>query len=161
MPRDAEDASDVVTDLSMATPIGTIVTCRRELKNFLINIQGKTLPANLVILDIDKFEVIMGMDWLASGYTIIDCYKKEVVFKPPVEQEYRFVGSHVKEALEGEVKLENISIVKEFLDIFPENLSRLPPKCEVEFAINLSLGTVSISKASYRMIPVELKELKE
>ena len=72
-------------------------------------------------------------------------------------------GFHVC-ALKGykiELKVEDIPVVEEFLDVFSEDLPGLPPDREVEFAIDLVLGIGPISKAPYRMAPTELKELKE
>ena len=51
-------------------------------------------------------------------------------------------------------------IVRDFLEVFPEDLPGLPPNREIEFVIELVLGTSPISKAPYRMVPTELKELK-
>ena len=51
-------------------------------------------------------------------------------------------------------------IVKDFLEVFPENLPGLPPDREIEFVIELVPGTASIYKAPCKMAPVELKELK-
>ena len=48
----------------------------------------------------------------------------------------------------------------DFTDVFPNEVSGLPPKKEVEFVIDLVPGTAPISKAPYRMAPTELKELK-
>jgi hypothetical protein len=59
-----------------------------------------------------------------------------------------------------ELEIKDIPIVREFLDVFPEDLPGLPPDCEVEFSIDLVSGTAPISKAPYRMAPAELKELK-
>ncbi|XP_057948324.1 uncharacterized protein LOC131143992 [Malania oleifera] len=139
----------------------------------------------VTVLNMHGFEVILGMNWLASGYPNIDCYKKEVVFRPPEQQEFRFVGSRmrasplillamrakrllfngcqeyltwVKETPKGEVNVEDIPIVKEFPDVFPEDFPGLPLKWEVEFAIDLSLGMTQIFKDVYRMAPAELKE---
>nr|GEX09519.1 hypothetical protein [Tanacetum cinerariifolium] len=52
-------------------------------------------------------------------------------------------------------------VVRDFSDVFPEELPRIPPEREVEFGIELVSGTQPISKAPYRMAPIELKELKE
>nr|GFA81877.1 hypothetical protein [Tanacetum cinerariifolium] len=52
-------------------------------------------------------------------------------------------------------------IVSEFIDVFPEELPGIPPVREVEFNIELILGAEPISKAPYRMAPIELKELKD
>ena len=57
-------------------------------------------------------------------------------------------------------KLEDIPIVCSFLEVFPQELPSLPPEREVEFVIELALGTELISKAPYRMSLPELKELK-
>ena len=67
----------------------------------------------------------------------------------------------VRDARETELKLEDILVVKEFPDVFPEELPGLPLDREIEFAIELIPGTGPISKAPYRMAPAELKELKE
>jgi hypothetical protein len=52
-------------------------------------------------------------------------------------------------------------VVKDFLDVFPEELSGMPPDTEVEFVIDLLPGTAPISKRPYRMSIEELKELKK
>ena len=57
-------------------------------------------------------------------------------------------------------KLENITIVCEFGEVFLEDLPGLPPDREIEFSIDVIPGTASISQAPYRMAPAELKELK-
>lgn len=56
--------------------------------------------------------------------------------------------------------VENALIVKGFLDVFPDDLSGLHPDRDVEFVIDLVLGTRAISIAPYRMESGELKELK-
>ncbi|RVW21559.1 Retrovirus-related Pol polyprotein from transposon 297 [Vitis vinifera] len=61
---------------------------------------------------------------------------------------------------ENDLKLEDIPIVRDYPDVFPEDLPGLPPEREVEFTIDLAPGTAPISKAPYRMAPMELKELK-
>ena len=60
----------------------------------------------------------------------------------------------------GHVNLEYIPVIKEFPDLFPEELLGLPPKREVDMAIEVLPGTTPISRAPYRMAPTELKELK-
>jgi hypothetical protein len=55
----------------------------------------------------------------------------------------------------------NIQFVKDFPDVFPEELPGIPLDREVEFVIDLLPGTAPISKRSYRMLVEELKELKK
>ncbi len=57
--------------------------------------------------------------------------------------------------------LEDIPIVCEFSDVFPPELTMMPPDKEIEFVLDVVPGTALVSKAPYRMAPVELGELKE
>jgi hypothetical protein len=59
-----------------------------------------------------------------------------------------------------ELNLEDIHIIHEFSDVFPDNLPGMPPERVIEFQIELQPGTAPIAKALYKMSPVELKELK-
>ena len=56
------------------------------------------------------------------------------------------------------MKLDDIPVVKEFLDVFPEDLLGIPIDREIEFSIDLLPRTSPILKAPYRMAPTELKE---
>ncbi|TYK08793.1 retrotransposon protein, putative, Ty3-gypsy subclass [Cucumis melo var. makuwa] len=68
--------------------------------------------------------------------------------------------AHVMDTQSSKLKLEDIPVVREFPDVFPEELSGLPPDREIEFSIDLVSGTAPISQAPYRMAPIELRELK-
>jgi hypothetical protein len=57
-------------------------------------------------------------------------------------------------------QLENILVVCEYPDVFPDDLPGMPPDRDVEFVIELQPGTAPISKRPYRMPPKELAELK-
>lgn len=57
--------------------------------------------------------------------------------------------------------MEDTLVVYEFSNVFLDNLSRLAPKKEVQFNIELALRTTPISKASYRIVLEELQELKK
>ena len=58
------------------------------------------------------------------------------------------------------MNFENIPMIREFTDVFPEELLGVPPEREVDLSIKVVQGTTPISKAPYRMAPTELKELK-
>ena len=60
----------------------------------------------------------------------------------------------------GKVDVEKIPIVREFLDVFPKELPGIPLKREVDLSIEIVPGIAPVSRAPYRMAPVELKELK-
>jgi hypothetical protein len=174
-------------EVLVATPVGKAVTCRKIVLNCPICIEGRNLAANLIVFDMEGFDIILGMDWLSNNHAIIDCHSKEIIFRLPADTEFKFVGTKVnhtpqmisatqakqlilegcqvylaciKESSHEEKKIEDIPVVQEFLDVFPEDLPGLPPDRELEFCIELTPGTAPISKAPYRMAPAELKELK-
>ena len=68
--------------------------------------------------------------------------------------------AHVVDARSDEVRLEDVPVVREFLDVFPDDLPGLPPLRETDFPIDLVPGTAPISLPPYKMAPAELKELK-
>ena len=68
--------------------------------------------------------------------------------------------AHVVDTSVIEVKLENVHVVCEFPDVFPEDLPRLPPDRELEFGLEVLPDSAPISIPLYRMAPIELKELK-
>ncbi|GJT35173.1 putative reverse transcriptase domain-containing protein [Tanacetum coccineum] len=134
------------------------------------------------------FDVILGMDWLASHRATIDCYARTVIFGNVRQPEFVYHGSSplksvklisamkvrtlISHGCQGFLasvmdtslespNIENLSVVHEFADVFPDELPGLPPAREIEFGIELIPGAEPISKAPYRMAPVELKELKE
>jgi hypothetical protein len=59
-----------------------------------------------------------------------------------------------------ELKLEDIHVVLEFLDVFPDVMLGMPPERATKFKIELQPGTAHIAKALYNILPVEMKELK-
>lgn len=64
-------------------------------------------------------------------------------------------------SVDKEVGIDHIDVVREYPEVFPDEISGLPPEREVEFSIDLVPGTTPISKAPYRMSPSELAELKK
>ena len=61
---------------------------------------------------------------------------------------------------EEKLQPKDVPIVKDFIEVFPEELPGLPPDRVITFEIELLPGTAPISKAPYQMAPAELKELQ-
>ncbi|KAL8098415.1 hypothetical protein AgCh_031247 [Apium graveolens] len=104
-----------------------------------------------------EFDVILGMDWLSSNRAQIDCEWKRAkrLLKKGNEAYLAYVVDTKKEV----PNIQDIPTVNKFKDVFSENLPGLPPDREIEFAIELAQGTTPVSKAPYRLAPVEMKEL--
>ncbi|GJS45306.1 putative reverse transcriptase domain-containing protein [Tanacetum coccineum] len=101
------------------------------------------------------FDVVIGMDWLSKYHAKILCDEKVVHI--PINGETLII--QVMEKKSDEKRLEDIPIVKEFLDIFPEDLLGLPPIRQVEFQINLIPGASPVDRTPYRLAPSEMQEL--
>ena len=138
---------------------------------------------NLVLLDFQDFDVILGMDWLASYNASIDCLGKKVMFSILGQLEFSFKGKHVGKPLrmistlwassllrkscqdflsyvvsdENDLKLEDISIVRDYPNVFLDDLLDLSLDKEVEFTIDLVPRTTPTFKTSYRMVPWNFK----
>jgi hypothetical protein len=70
--------------------------------------------------------------------------------------------SHIKASLHHvvELKLEDIHVIQEYLDVFPDELPRMQPERTIEFKIELQPSTAPVARALYKMSPVEMNELK-
>ena len=173
--------------LEIATPTGESLWPSQMLKGSLFSIEGQDMEADLIVIDLKGLDVILGMDWLASNYASMDCFRKEVILRRPGLPVVIFYGerrrapsglisaisarwllqkgckgylAHVVDARNDEVRLEDVPVVREFLDVFPDDLPGLPSEQETDFPINLVPGTTPISLPPYRMAPAELKGLK-
>nr|GEY17064.1 reverse transcriptase domain-containing protein [Tanacetum cinerariifolium] len=93
-------------------------------------------------------------------------HKMEKIGKDEVNRSRKTIGQQkstlkvkVEEKKSDEKILEDIPVVKEFLDIFPEDLLGLPLVRQVEFQIDLILGRTPVDHAPYRLAPSEMQEL--
>jgi hypothetical protein len=117
---------------------------------------------DLIILEGQGLDVILEMSWMKWHGAVLDITGRLVHLDSPVYGEVNLhlpVVSCIKVSLHHvvELKLEEIHVVREFPDVFPDDLPRMPPERVIKFKIMLQLGTAPISKAPYKMSPVELK----
>ena len=75
------------------TPAGDVYQSQNCFKDILVKIGNQKLFANLVVIDIDDYDVILGIDWLSTHHVVIDCQKKKVEFRPPKETGFQFKGT--------------------------------------------------------------------
>jgi hypothetical protein len=107
------------------------------------------------------------MSWLRKANAVIQCGRGTVELTSPKGERFEVeitVTTSTRRAvflLDGKFVGDNIRVVRDFPDVFPEELPGMPPEREVEFVIDLLPGTAPISKMPYRMSVEELKELKQ
>ncbi|GJV86004.1 putative reverse transcriptase domain-containing protein [Tanacetum coccineum] len=119
-----------------------------------------------MLVELDGFNVITSMGLLAKYHAIIDCDKK--IVRIPYENEIMMVqgdGSDcriTKKETKDKLKekwLEDVPIVRDFPEVFPEYFPGLPRAQQVEFQIDLVPGVAPVARAPYRLAPLELQEL--
>ena len=86
-------------DLIVATLMGDSVVASSMLRDCLMMIYYRKMLVNLILLDFQDFDVILGMDWLASYNASIDCLRKKVMFSILGQLEFSFKGKHVGKPL--------------------------------------------------------------
>jgi hypothetical protein len=174
--------------LVVGTPSGSNLFAEQVCKVCEIQVDERQTWGDLVVLSMRDFDVILGMDWLSRYHASVDCHRKRVEFQTPGKEGFSFQGEQVRpraqlisavkarkflwagcegflaavvEQKEKGPGMNDIPVVRDFSDVFPDELPGLPLDREIEFVIELAPGTAPISKAPYRMAPAELRELKE
>ena len=173
--------------MRVSFPVGDPLVSDRVVKDNRVLIGGHEFPTDLVALDMRDFDVVLSMDWLSCHRATVDCYKKEVKLHRPGKLEVKFRGirrelpssiisamavqrmllkgcqgylAYVVEIGKEGTLVDEIPIIREFPDVFPDDIAGLPPDREVEFTIDLISRTEHISIPPYKMAPAELRELK-
>ena len=171
-------------DMHVTSPLGQSISVNSVYRNCSIVIQAREFLADLITLPFQEFNLILGMDWLFKHRAIVDYGQKTVVLRCSDLTEVIVQGigssaiSNVISAMQarrfmrkgcetflglildskrGQVDVEKILVVREFPDVFPEELPGIPLEMEVDLSIEIVLGTTPLSRAPYRMAPTELQ----
>ena len=149
-------------DILVTSPLGHSVRVNQVYKNYPLMVHDKEFLIYLIALPFHEFDLILGMDWLSKHCAIVDCNKKIILLKCfdlsevivhgirydsvsnviSAKQARRFLRKGreaflalVLDSKRGQVNLEDIPVIKEFPDVFPEELLGLPPEREVDLSI--------------------------
>nr|GEV81035.1 putative reverse transcriptase domain-containing protein [Tanacetum cinerariifolium] len=137
--------------------------------------------------ELGSFDVIIGMDWLSQNDAAILCGEKKV--RIPLKNKALIIEgdrnqsrlkiiscikaqkyienccelflTQVTRTVSKEKRVEDVPVIRSFLEVFPEDLPGLSPPRQVEFRIDLIPGATPVARAPYRLAPLELKELSE
>nr|GEU50794.1 putative reverse transcriptase domain-containing protein [Tanacetum cinerariifolium] len=115
---------------------GRIIKLNTIIWGFKINFLDHPFNINLMPIELGSFDVIIGMDWLAK-------YQAETEDKSEKK------------------RLEDIPIVRDFPEVFPEDLPGLPLTRQVKFQIDLIPSAAPVVRAPYRLAPSKMKELSD
>jgi hypothetical protein len=117
-----------------------------------------------IVLEESSIDLILGMSWLRKAKAVIHCAKGSVELTGPNGDRFEVMVTLTPSTIylvDGKFVGRHIRVVREFLDVFLEELPGMPPDREVEFVIDLFPRTTPISKRPYRMSVEELKEFRK
>jgi hypothetical protein len=148
----------------ITTPRGRIAS-NQICRDVPIQMGSTLIRTALISLNLEGMDILLGMDWMTRHQVSLDIFSRIVEIN---SLEYGHTILHLPQqeyisscvyAIEG-IKLEDIPVVCEYPDVFPDELPGMPPDRDIEFVIELQPGTAPISKRPYHMPPNELAELK-
>eukprot|EP00253_Pinus_taeda_P026738 PITA_26738 len=152
-------------------------------------IADQPITVDLNILPLGSYDILIGMDWLEKHWSLVDCKTKIIYYrdqqgnnkemqgiKRPVQVRPITANQLVKCVRKGcqvyaiqvgyvnskdkSAALNNIPVIQEFTDVFPEEIPGLPPRRNIDFTIELVPGATPVSRAPYKMSVPKLTELK-
>ncbi|XP_073126443.1 uncharacterized protein [Henckelia pumila] len=166
-----------ISGFSISLPSGEELSSDLIIRGYSVQMQSHELLADLIILNMSDFDMIFGMDWLSRYEATIDCKRRTVSLKTKDGEPFLFhatpkhnssllisVGKAWQMLNKGcagflasvtcdqelpRPKLEDVEVVRDFPEVFPDDIAGLPPAREVEFGIELMSGTQPVSKAPY------------
>ncbi|XP_052622433.1 uncharacterized protein LOC128127784, partial [Lactuca sativa] len=166
-----------------------VICATEVLRGCVLEIFGIGFPIDLIPIVMGDVCVIVGMDWLSWFGAVIDCERQLVTIRDPrggvlsvygegtrsgsafcsaararqcLQQGCKGFVAYVmdtREVSERPKSVKEVPVVREFSDVFPEELPGVPPVRQVEFGIDLVPGAAPIAKVPYRLAPPEMQEL--
>ncbi|KAJ9557909.1 hypothetical protein OSB04_012523 [Centaurea solstitialis] len=154
----------------------------------VIELGGVRFRVDLIPIPMKEINVVLGMSWLGRHGAWFDCEGQRVKIRNPSGGDLIITGNSMKRPpktcslakarryvkgggisylvyvaeIAGEKKkkaVADVPVVRDFPDVFPEDLPGVPPERQVEFGIDLILGAAPMAKAPYRLAPPEMQEL--
>jgi hypothetical protein len=151
--------------ITISTPGGRVAIYQIN-RQVPIKLGSLVIRTTLLILVLDSMDIILGTDWLSRHQAVLDIAARAIEIHSPAYGETTLylpdqgcTRSCAFTMMESSV--ERIPVVRDYPDVFLDELPGMPPDRDIEFAIELQPGTAPISKRPYRMPPAELAELKK
>nr|GEV01861.1 reverse transcriptase domain-containing protein [Tanacetum cinerariifolium] len=162
------EPSDLGFSYEIKIASGQLVKFDKVMKGCKLEIDGHMFDINLIPFESGSFYAIIGMDWLSNHKAEIICHKKVVRIPlldskvlSVLEESPKEKARHLMSAKAKEHKQEEMVVVRDFPEVFLDDLSGLPPIREIKFWIELVLGAIPVMKSPYRLAPSEMEELSD
>ncbi|GKA85385.1 putative reverse transcriptase domain-containing protein [Tanacetum coccineum] len=142
------DVAPSTLDTSYAVELadGRILETNVVLRGCTLGLLGHPFDIDLMPVELGSFDIIIGMDWLAkSKLNIISYTRTQKYIQKGCQVYLAQVTSKKAEDKSKEKRHKDVPIVREFLEVFPEDLPGLPPARQVEFQIDLVPGDAPVA----------------
>ncbi|GJZ65185.1 putative reverse transcriptase domain-containing protein [Tanacetum coccineum] len=149
---------DTFYDIEMADE--NLVSTNTVIQGCTLTLLNQPFEIDLMPIKLGSFDIVIGMDWLSKYHARIICDEKVVHL--PIDGETLIIRddrTQVMKKKPDKKRLEDVPVVKEFLEVFLEDLLGLPPIRQVEFQIDLIPGAAPVARTPYRLAPSEIHEL--
>ncbi|GJZ41571.1 hypothetical protein Tco_0588457 [Tanacetum coccineum] len=134
---------------------GNLVSTNTVIQGAILTLLNQPFKIDLMPIKLGSFDVVIAMDWLSKYHARIICDEK--VIHIPIDGETLIIRAQIMEKKSDEKRLEDIPVVREFPEVFPEDLPGLPPVRQVEFQIDDLVGADHSRSLILRLI--KLSEL--
>nr|GEW87251.1 hypothetical protein [Tanacetum cinerariifolium] len=161
------EASELGLSYEIEITSGQLVEIDKVIRRCKLEIEGHMFDINLIPFGSKSFDVIIGMNYLSNHKAEIICHENVVRIPLQDDKVLRVIGErpeekmkHLMSAKAKEQKQKKIVVVRDFLDVFSDDLSGSPPIREIKFRIELKPGAIPVVKPPYRLAPSEMEELE-
>nr|GEV08613.1 hypothetical protein [Tanacetum cinerariifolium] len=143
---------------------GKVVSTNIVLRGCTLALYNNCFKIDLLPTRLRSFDVIVGMDWFSYHRGVIVCYENIVHIPLPNGEILEIQGERLEKDQKllscikvGEKKPKDIRIIRDFPEVFLDDLLGLPPAREIEVRIDLILGALPVVKSPYRLAPSEIE----
>ncbi|XP_075481239.1 uncharacterized protein LOC142521951 [Primulina tabacum] len=124
---------DVETRFRFTVPFGKHMVSNSMVKDMELKLQKNIIRADLIVLSMPEFGIILGIDWLTLNGATIDFRRSSKLIQKGCQG---FLPSIVSAQDTDSRSIEDVEVVKDFPEVFPDDVSGIPPEREVEFAMS-------------------------
>ncbi|KAI3798882.1 hypothetical protein L1987_34166 [Smallanthus sonchifolius] len=180
----SRDKLDKPFDILVAD--GYSVSCDTIIRDCTLNLNDHDFSINLIPMALGGFDIIVGMDWMTKHHAEVVYFDKYIhipldsgdilnIYGEKPSQGLKLMScttarkylqkkcvaflAHIVERKGKDNSPQDIPVIKDFPEVFPEDFPGLPPAHQVEFRIDLVPGANPVAKSPYRLAPSEMQEL--